>query len=118
MPSNECKFDFNDLYAEAEILRDLRNKVESLEIYIHAAEAEITLEMTSNPKFFVGGKRPAQTFIDNTYKYTGFDNSLLPKRLELAELKSEYIFHEVKFDAMKKEIDKWRTESANERRVL
>lgn len=112
LPDTDKMFDMIDEIRDKSIEKGI------LDIKIRKAESEITKEAMSNPKYFKDGKPPSQSFIDNAYKYAGFDNELLEMREKVLTLKSEIDYTQTKFDLYKTLIDIWRTQSRNERNSL
>lgn len=96
-----------------EKIGQISSQVGEREIDIKLKEAEIVQEATTNSKYFVGNKPPSYSFVDNTYKYTGFDNELIPLRKELEQLKSELETCKLKYKYLSTLIDIWRTQEAN-----
>ena len=107
--------DFEDLYQLAKDIRDLSLSKMLLENKIKYEEAKVMVEARSNTKYFENGKPPAISFIEATYLFTGFDDSILPLREQLAEVSSELEHQRLFFQLQKDKIDVWRTQSANER---
>jgi hypothetical protein len=93
------------------------NSVEKgrLEILIKVKESEVTRVAQTDEKYFQNGKPPSQTFVDNAYKYTGFDGDILELRLKLVEAESSLYKSRNELDLDKILIDIWRTQAANER---
>lgn len=90
------------------------NKIR-LELEIKVAEAEIVKEATSNDKYFVSGKPPSMSYIESTWKVTGFENELVKIRSELAKTSTDLENAKLKFYFYRDLIDLYRTQSANER---
>lgn len=86
-----------------------------LEAQIKSKEAENFRIVSTDEKYFQGGKPPSATYIENAYKYTGIDNELVPLRLELAEVTSRLEEKRLQFDVYKTMVDIWRTLSSSER---
>lgn len=89
----------------------------TLERDIKAKEAAIVKEAMSNPAYQVGGKPPSMSFIESTYIYTGFDNSLLVPRTELIAATAELERLRSRLDLFKEFLNMWRSLSAAERSV-
>jgi hypothetical protein len=117
MPNNSCPIDFDDMYKAADEISSLTFSVEQLEIEIQVAESELTRIVTTNPEYYVNGKKPAQNYIATVY-FGGLDGSLLNTRRDLARKKADLIKAKTRFDVMKLQLDVWRTESANERKMI
>ena len=96
-------------------LYEFSRRKSKLELDIKIKESEINTKATNLEQYFVGGKPPSQTYIDNTWKYPGFDGELIPLRVELIEVSVELEKRKFLFDAYKLWVDLYRTESANER---
>jgi len=86
-----------------------------LELELKLGEAKVTLTATSDTKYFQNGKSPSQTFIDSSWKITGFDGELIPLREELIGCEWKMEVAKGRLDLLKKMIEIWRTQSANER---
>lgn len=87
----------------------------SLETKIKAGEANVFKRVSTEEKFFVGGKPPASTYIDNTFKFTGIDNELLPLRDELIAVIAGLEEKKLLMEVYKAMLDVWRTLSSSER---
>ena len=102
--------DFEEMQELIQRIKILSFEVSKLDIQIKFMES-IT---------FRKGKEQglAVNFIENAYKTTGFDDEILPLRLELAEKMSELnaLKHELELNRSLVEV--WRTVSANERMGL
>jgi len=90
------------------------NKIR-LELEIKVSEAEIVKEATANDKYYVGGKPPSMSYIESTWKVTGFENELVKLRNELAKVGTDLENSKLKFYFYRDLIDLYRTQSANER---
>lgn len=110
--------DFNDMMKLVEEISNLSKRKTLLDITVKVKEAEVTREMTTDEKYFVKGKPPTQAFIDNSWKYVGFNNETLKVREELVEVSANLELAKNKFQLYRIMIDIWRTESANERTVF
>ena len=99
--------DFNEMWGLIQKIKILSFEVSKLDIQIKFMES-IT---------FRKGKEQglAVNFIENAYKTTGFDDEILPLRLELAEKTADLnaIKHELELN--KSLIEVWRSIQANER---
>ena len=60
-------------------------------------------------------KGMAISHIENAYKQTGFDDELIPLRMDYAEKKAELEALRYRLELLRDMIDVWRTVSANER---
>ena len=102
--------DFQEMWELIQKIRQTSLEVSKLDIQIKFLES-IT---------FRKGKEQglAVNFIENAYKTTGFDDEIIPLRLELAEKMSELnaLKHELELNRSLVEV--WRTVSANERMGL
>ncbi len=96
-------------------ISDLMLKEAGIEIDIKLREAEVTKTATTDQNYAINGKSPSQTYIDNTWKYTGFENELVPMRMELAETHARLDSKKREYELLRCFIDIWRTQSANER---
>lgn len=109
---------------EFDALFDLVNKIAetsvtklSLENLIKQKEAETVLTVTTDERFFMGGKPPSMSFIESTYKYLGVHGELLPLRQSLAETYATLEKLRGTLDIYKEMLGTWQTLSANERRT-
>lgn len=113
---NEIKLpDFDDMLKSIDNIYELMKRKSLLDIEIKLQEANVTAEATSNEKYFQNNKPPSQTYIDNSWKYTGFDNELIPLRKELAEVTAKLEFEKMRYYFYSNIIDVWRTQEANKR---
>lgn len=110
--------DFEFVLKLVDEIGSLSKRVMELELTLDIEESRITLVATSDPKYLVGGKPPSQTFIDNSWKVTGFEGELVPLRTELIDNKWKLEVAKSTLDLYKKMIDIWRTQSANERTAV
>ncbi|HAQ02981.1 TPA: hypothetical protein DCQ22_03770 [Candidatus Nomurabacteria bacterium] len=88
-----------------------------LENEIKQKEAETVLKVTTEEKYFMGGKPPSMSFVENTYKFLGTEGELLPLRHQLAEVISSLEKLRGTLDIYKEMLGTWQTLSANERRI-
>ena len=107
--------DFEDVMKIVERIRELSLASAILENKIKFTESEIVVEATANEKYFINGKPPSMTYINSTYKVTGFDNELKKMRQDLVEMQSELEYRKNLLGVQKDKLEVWRTESANQR---
>lgn len=107
--------DFDFLMDMINIIGSLSTKKENLELDIISLEARVVIVATTDEKYFVGGKPPSMSFVEATYKRTGFDGEIMQKRRELAVVSSELEVARKSFDLAKQKIEVWRSLQANER---
>lgn len=113
---NDIKLpDFDELFNIINSVYELSKKKALLEIEIKLKESEITIKATSDEKYFQGNKPPSQTYIDNAWKYSGFNGELIPLRKELAEITSQLEFFKMKYYLYTNIMDVWRTHEASKR---
>lgn len=93
----------------------LQYKKLSLETLIKSKEADNFKTVSTDERFFQNGKPPSSTFIENAYKFSGIDGSLIPLRLELAEVTAKLEQKRLEMDVYKTMVDIWRTLSSTER---
>jgi hypothetical protein len=117
MPKVELP-DFEDMQKIIAEIRDLQLRELRFEIVLKRKEAEVYIETSKNPKYFINDKPPSATFVKSTYEFTGLSNELLKIRAELAKVQAELDYKRNLFYLMKDMIDVWRTVSANERQTL
>jgi hypothetical protein len=109
--------DYDDMVTLAGKIKQLTSRKMNLDVEIKAREAEITTIMTTDTGYFQNGKAPSMSFIESTWKYTGINGELIPKRNELAEIVAELEESKIIFDIYRMQIDLFRTEAANNRRT-
>jgi len=109
--------EFDDLFAIVNNAAELSAKKLFLENEIKQKEAETVLKVTTEEQYFVGGKPPSMSFVENTYRFLGINNEIIPLRHKLAEMISELEKLRGTLDIYKEMLSTWQTLSANERRV-
>ena len=99
--------DFDEMYETIVHIRNLAVDVAKLELKIKVLEGEV----------FVRGREEglAVNLVTNAYKTSGWDNEILPLRVELTEKQAELRFLENTLNLYRSKIDVWRSVSANER---
>jgi hypothetical protein len=107
--------DWDELTKMTDNIAEVMLKKLLLEKQIKAEEAKIVYTATTDIQYALNSKAPAISFIEATYKYTGFKNELLPLRDEMALLTSELEKARNRYEIVKQMLDIWRTVSANER---
>lgn len=107
--------EMEDLHKLIDDIYELSLKYGRLKIFLKVKESDTTMRASTDPKYFVNGKVPAQTFIDNTYKIVGIDGDLVEKRIEYEETAALLEKKRAELDLAKLSIDLWRTQSANVR---
>ena len=107
--------DFDDMMKVSDEIGDLLLAKLKLEAEIKSKEAETILKVTTDEKYFVGGKPPSMSFADSTYKVTGLAGELIPMRESLAETTANLEKKKIQYDVYKNLLDMWRTLAANER---
>lgn len=107
--------DFDDMLQTITKIKNLSVQESKLEIQIKNREAEITREATTDSKWFVNGKTPSQTYIDNAWKYSGFGDELIPMRSELSQISAELSYCKNFLDFQRMLVEIWRTEEASKR---
>lgn len=110
--------DFDQMISMAETIKELKYKKLKLEVEIKDASAKIIKACRTNSDYFEAGKPASMSYIENTFAYTGFNDELIPKRMELAQITSDLDRCQVLMDVYKAMIDVFRTVSANERRSV
>jgi hypothetical protein len=110
--------DFDDLQRLIENIGYLSLEKEKLAIDIMMAEANIVRTCTTDAKYFANGKPPTMSFLDATYKQTGFDGELVPLRHQLARVTASLEVMRKTYDLTKNRIEVWRSEQATQRAAL
>lgn len=111
LPKFEAMFDLVD-----EIER-LSREVGLLDIEIKFEETKIMKRASTDESLRVSGKPLATNYIEATYKYSGFEGELIPKRRELVTKQATLRKKELAFQLLKMQVDVYRTESANNRMI-
>jgi hypothetical protein len=107
--------DFEIMASAVERITSLSEKKGVLEIQIKEQEASIFKRALVEEKYFQNGKPASATFVENAYKYTGFEGEILPLRYELLAVSTQLDNTKANFDLMKNKIEIWRSEQANQR---
>jgi hypothetical protein len=110
--------DYEDLMEVAEKIKSVSLLKSRIDVQLRSAEAEVVKIVTTDPKYFQGGKAPSMAYIDTVFKYTGLSGELVEQRKILAELTAEIELLKAKMDIYKTALDIWRTLSANERKSV
>lgn len=107
--------DFDTLMKVAENIRDLLFEKMELDTEIKLGEAEVFKQSATNEEYFVNGKPPSVSYIENTYKFTGLKNELVPVRKKYSEVTAQLEHAKLTWEIFKFQLDLYRTESANSR---
>lgn len=107
--------DFEQLSELASQIREASVVKLNIEKEIKKGEAQIVKMAVTDPAFAVNGKAPPVSFIEATYKYTGFNGELIPWREKYIEACGLLEELRMRMDIYKTMFDVWRTLSANER---
>jgi hypothetical protein len=107
--------DIEEMFEFIDTIQVLSYEKAGLELKIKVLEAEIVRKASVDPQYFIGGKPPSMSYIDSTYKITGFNDELVELRDRLTKLNSDLDSIKLKFFFYKDLIDLYRTQSANER---
>jgi len=107
--------DFEDFMKLSEEISKLMYKKMSLESEIKELESAVFRKVTKDTDFFQNGRPPSMSYIEQTYKYTGLSNELMPVRDDLAKVVSELERKKLQMDIYKSMIEVWRTLSSNQR---
>ena len=112
--------DFEDMYSRLEAIKEVGLNKLLMAQEIEEKEAEVVMVVTTEEKYFIGGKSPSMAHISRTYLVTGLDDTgILPEmRRTYARQCAEYEYLKMRFDLDKIAIDVWRTQSANERKAI
>ena len=107
--------DFDDMMKVSGEIGNLLLEKLKLEAMIKSGEADTIFRVTTEEKYFVGGKPPSMSFAESTYKITGLVGELIPMREKLAEITANLEEKKIQYDVYKNMLDMWRTLAANER---
>ncbi len=109
--------DFEEMFGLSSKIKDLLIAKSALTLQIEEAEKNVVITATTNEQYFKGGKPPSMEFIKTTYMVTGFNDELLPLRRELGKVLAELEKVRTDFQIYMAQIDVYRTESANTRKI-
>jgi len=107
--------DFEDLMKLSSEISTLMYNRMVKESEIKSDESKVFEIASTDAKYFINGKQPSTTYIENTWRYRGFSGELIKKRLELAEIIAKLEQKKLQMDIYKSMLDVWRTLSANSR---
>jgi hypothetical protein len=107
--------DFEEMATSVDRITKLSERKGVLEIQIKEQESSIFKRALVEEKYFQNGKPASATFVENAYKYTGFEGEILPLRYELLAVSTQLENAKSTFDLMKSKIEVWRSEQANSR---
>jgi len=107
--------DFEEFVAQADKIRTLALGKLLLENSIKTKESEIYIVATTDPKYLVGGKTPAISFIKSAYEFTGLDGELVASRDSLSKLTTDLEYERQVMSVYKDMVSVFQTLSANER---
>lgn len=108
--------DYDELMGAIEEIQKWMVKKQTLKVDIEEMEASTVLKVATNRELSPDGKIPSIAFINSTYKVTGINNEITPKRREYAIVSTNLEKAQNLFEVMKMQFDHWRTEQANLRR--
>lgn len=119
---NEYKPDLSD-YAETWILLGgYTEKRDLIKSELEEMLADITVRVSTDPKFFINGKAPSMSFVTSTYHVIGYDLESREKlhgiRAELARLEGIILELKGKLKTIESEVSMFQTLSANARSTL
>ena len=107
--------DFDDIAGIIDKIGEVSARKEQIELEISVKVAEIFRKCSTDSMMFVNGKAPAVSYIENTFKTTGFNGELIPLRQELAMSIARLEVYKRQYELMKLRIDVWRSQQATER---
>ena len=107
--------DFDEFMKLSEEITALQFRKLSLEAQIKTGETHVFKVASTDEKYFQGGKPPAVSYIDNTFKFTGLNGELIPLRNELAQVTAQFEGKKLQMDIYKTMVEVWRTLSSNQR---
>lgn len=110
--------DFDDMLKQADEISKLTRQYELLDIEIKLEESSIIKQAVVDPQYFQGSKPPSMDYIKSTWKFTGFDGTLVNKRRELADIGARLEKAKLSFQVMREMVNIYVTESANQRKSL
>ncbi len=109
--------DFDDFMKLADEIGELSFKRMQLDNIIKGKEAMIVTQASTDIGYFMNGKAPSMSYIESTYKYTGFDGKLMDDRIALADITAMLEKKKIQLSIYRDMLEVFRTVSANERSV-
>jgi len=109
--------DFEEFMLLTDQITALQLRKLVLESNIKIGESNVFKEASTNELYFQGGKPPAVSYIENTFKFTGLTGELVSLRQELAIVTAEFEGKKQQLDVYKTMIEIWRTLCSNQRAV-
>lgn len=110
--------DFEEMLKMVDTIRNLNNEVQALKVQLDVAEADTVKKATTDKSLSPDGKYLSVTFVNSTFKITGINGELVPKRLELARKSADLDKAYKVFEIMKLQFEAWRTDQSNKRSGL
>lgn len=107
--------DFDEMANLIDEINRVSIEKSKLELELKIDERNINETVSKDEKYFINGKPPSQTYIDNTWKFTGINNELIGKRNRLSDLTNQLDYVRMKYEFLKMIGDLWRTQEANRR---
>jgi hypothetical protein len=114
--------DWDDLIVISHEIGKLKTELAVKEYELDALLADITNVVSSEKEYWVGGKVPSATYIKTNYHLRGLNEGqrevIKNLRMEIANIEGTLKSKELELRALNTIIDIWRTQSANERKVV
>jgi hypothetical protein len=107
--------DLESAYKLVDLLREKSLELNTLKVEIKDAESKIIGEAFDNEEYYVKGKPPSVSYVENRWYPGGFNGELKSMRLKVAELESDVEHLKNTLDFIKQQIDVWRTVQADKR---
>lgn len=111
--------DFDDMIKLASEIGNKKTKIMLLESALEVELADITNKVTTDGRYFIGGKPPSSVHIKDTYHVIGLNEDqalrIAKMKVDIANLTGELKADENLFRVFQEMINVWRTQSANER---
>jgi hypothetical protein len=107
--------DYDDLMKLTEEITGLMYKKLSLDAEIKIGEANVFRVTSTEPQYQQGGKAPAVSYVENTFKFSGLNGELVVLREELAKATAELEGKKMQMDIYKQMVEIWRTLCSNSR---
>ena len=109
---------FEEMYKLIEVIQTLNKEIQALKVEIEVTEADTVRKATSDKSLSPDGKYLSVTYVKETYKITGINNELTPKRKEMANKVADLDKAKMVFEVMKMQFEAWRTDQSNKRSGL
>lgn len=107
--------DIDKMFELVDKITELSYQKTMLELEIRFEESKITKLVLNDEKYFIKGKPPSMAQVESTWKFTGFEDELVPLRTKLIKITTDLEDAKFRYYLYREMIELYRTQSANER---